>query len=124
MRLFRLLALHISTAIVREPHPLRVPSNTTFTRVFSSKIKIQFGGENLTTCLIAPPPSRGKEKRTRKRSKMNDREEKKPFVRLPTDVVPTNYAVQLTPDLEKFTFNGILDIDVKVSEKMTNYQLE
>ena len=40
--------------------------------------------------------------------------EKKPFVRLPTQVVPQNYALELQPDLQKFTFSGKLDITVQV----------
>ena len=40
--------------------------------------------------------------------------EKKPFVRLPTKVVPRNYALELQPDLQKFTFSGKLDITVEV----------
>ena len=39
---------------------------------------------------------------------------KKSFVRLPTDVVPVNYKLELTPDLVKHEFSGILDITVKV----------
>ena len=41
-------------------------------------------------------------------------EEKKPFERLPTDVVPVNYKVELRPDLAAFTFQGKLEITVKV----------
>lgn len=41
-------------------------------------------------------------------------EEKKPFERLPTDVVPVNYKVELRPDLKAFTFQGKLDITAKV----------
>ena len=40
--------------------------------------------------------------------------EKKPFERLPTDVVPRNYAVELQPDLKKFVFTGKLAITVEV----------
>ncbi|XP_072032705.1 puromycin-sensitive aminopeptidase-like [Amphiura filiformis] len=40
--------------------------------------------------------------------------EKKPFERLPKDVTPTNYKLQLQPDLEKFTFDGSVDITVQV----------
>ncbi|KAL5489625.1 hypothetical protein EMCRGX_G018741 [Ephydatia muelleri] len=41
-------------------------------------------------------------------------EEKKAFQRLPKDVVPKNYAVELTPDLKAFTFGGKLRIDAEV----------
>ena len=37
------------------------------------------------------------------------------FERLPTDVVPVNYKVELQPDLEKFSFDGRLDITAKVA---------
>ena len=41
-------------------------------------------------------------------------EEKKPFQRLPKDVVPRNYTLELTPDLKGFTFGGKLKIDAEV----------
>lgn len=40
--------------------------------------------------------------------------EKKPFERLPLDVVPINYKLELKPDLNAFTFQGKLEITVKV----------
>ena len=40
--------------------------------------------------------------------------EKKPFERLPTNVVPRNYRVELTPDLKAFTFAGRLDVTAEV----------
>ena len=40
--------------------------------------------------------------------------EKKPFQRLPTAVLPRNYKIELTPDLEQFTFSGKLEISVEV----------
>lgn len=40
--------------------------------------------------------------------------EKKPFQRLPVDVIPINYKVELKPDLQAFTFQGKLEITVKV----------
>ena len=45
-------------------------------------------------------------------------EEKKPFQRLPTDVIPVNYAVELQPDLQKFTFNGKIDITFEVKSRV------
>lgn len=48
-------------------------------------------------------------------------EEKKPFERLPTDVVPANYKVELQPDLKAFTFQGKLDITAKVAAEVANY---
>jgi len=47
---------------------------------------------------------------------------KKPFERLPKDVVPSNYAVGIQPDLKNFTFDGHVDITVQVtkaSDKIT-----
>ncbi|XP_019614242.1 PREDICTED: puromycin-sensitive aminopeptidase-like isoform X6 [Branchiostoma belcheri] len=42
--------------------------------------------------------------------------QKKPFERLPQDVNPTNYALRLQPDLEKFTFTGREVISVQVQK--------
>lgn len=42
-------------------------------------------------------------------------EEKKPFERLPKTVIPTNYKVELTPDLKAFTFKGSLEVTAVVS---------
>ena len=46
------------------------------------------------------------------REKMPD---KKPFSRLPKDVVPKNYAIRLKPDLSKLTFEGQQAITVQVA---------
>lgn len=40
--------------------------------------------------------------------------ERRPFVRLPTDVYPVNYALCLKPDLIDFTFEGKLEAEVEV----------
>ena len=40
--------------------------------------------------------------------------EKKPFERLPKDVIPVNYVLRLQPDLKGFTFDGHEEIAVKV----------
>ena len=40
--------------------------------------------------------------------------EKKPFERLPGNVVPQNYALRLKPDLKAFTFEGFEEIAVEV----------
>ena len=45
---------------------------------------------------------------------MSDSGAKKPFERLPTNVVPVNYALHVTPDLQLFTFSGTVNIDVQV----------
>lgn len=41
---------------------------------------------------------------------------KKAFQRLPTNAVPTNYAVSIKPDLEKFTFEGDEAISIVVNQ--------
>ena len=49
-------------------------------------------------------------------------EEKKPFERLPSDVVPVNYKLELRPDLAAFTFQGKLDLTAKVQgQHLSNY---
>ena len=40
--------------------------------------------------------------------------DKKPFQRLPSDVIPTNYKLRLQPDLQAFTFQGSSEISVQV----------
>jgi hypothetical protein len=49
-------------------------------------------------------------------STMTDKAEKKPFERLPTNVVPKNYALILTPNLKDFTFVGeeVVQLEVKI----------
>lgn len=37
------------------------------------------------------------------------------FNRLPTNVVPVNYNLELQPDIKNFTFNGKVVIDLNVS---------
>ena len=49
---------------------------------------------------------------------MAQQDEKKPFERLPVDVVPINYKVELKPDLVAFTFQGKLEITAKVHIQM------
>jgi len=39
---------------------------------------------------------------------------KKPFQRLPQDVVPVNYALEITPNIKDFTFAGIEEIAIEV----------
>ena len=41
-------------------------------------------------------------------------EEKKAFERLPTNVIPRNYKVELAPDLKAFTFSGKLEVELEV----------
>lgn len=40
--------------------------------------------------------------------------ERRPFVRLPTDIYPVNYGLCLKPDLIDFTFEGKLEAQVEV----------
>jgi puromycin-sensitive aminopeptidase len=43
--------------------------------------------------------------------------------RLPKNVVPTNYAIELTPDLEKFTFSGQVAIEVDVLSPVSEVKI-
>src|SRR3990170_2771099 len=45
-----------------------------------------------------------------------------PF-RLPTDVTPRRYALELAPDLDAATFAGTADIDVEVHEQVDSVVL-
>lgn len=49
--------------------------------------------------------------------------ERRPFVRLPTDVYPVNYGLCLKPDLIDFTFEGKLEamVEVRVPECVSIY---
>ena len=40
--------------------------------------------------------------------------DKKPFERLPQNVVPDNYAIELQPDLAAFTFQGSMEVSLEV----------
>ena len=50
----------------------------------------------------------------RRIEEMSGSEAKKPFERLPANVIPVNYALHVTPDLQQFTFTGTVSIDVQV----------
>lgn len=52
--------------------------------------------------------------------------ERRPFVRLPTDVYPVNYGLCLKPDLIDFTFEGKLEalVEVRVPECVSMYMVE
>lgn len=52
--------------------------------------------------------------------------ERRPFVRLPTDVYPVNYGLCLKPDLIDFTFEGKLEalVEVRVPECVSMYMDE
>ena len=43
-------------------------------------------------------------------------EERKPFKRLPTSVVPANYQITLQPNLETFKFKGNQIVDIEVGK--------
>ena len=45
---------------------------------------------------------------------MGDKSDKKPFERLPNNVVPKNYALTLTPNLKDFTFLGEEVVELEV----------
>jgi len=40
-------------------------------------------------------------------------------VLLPSNVVPSKYAIDVTPDLERFVFDGTVAIEVDVSAETT-----
>ena len=42
---------------------------------------------------------------------------KKAFSRLPPSLIPVHYKLRLKPDLEKFTFQGWAQIQLKVKEE-------
>ena len=52
---------------------------------------------------------------------MTEKGEKKAFERLPSHVLPKNYALILTPNLKDFTFAGeeVVEIQVRMSESCT-----
>jgi len=41
--------------------------------------------------------------------------------RQPRTVVPSNYCIHLTPDLAKYTFAGVVDIDVDINESVSSF---
>ena len=43
-----------------------------------------------------------------------EEEKKKPFKRLPTSVVPSNYEIKLQPNLQDFKFKGSQIVDLEV----------
>ena len=47
----------------------------------------------------------------------NGANEKKPFQRLPTNVVPKHYRITLSPDLKKFTFTGSQVVDIEIKQE-------
>ncbi|CAD5123517.1 DgyrCDS11856 [Dimorphilus gyrociliatus] len=46
--------------------------------------------------------------------------QKKPFERLPKDVVPENYVLELTPHLSNFTFDGKQEIAIEVKNETSS----
>lgn len=48
--------------------------------------------------------------------------DRRPFVRLPTDVYPVNYALCLKPDLIDFTFEGRLEAQVEVGLLLMHWE--
>ena len=51
---------------------------------------------------------------------VNPREEKQYMYRLPTDVIPSSYALSLEPNLDEFTFTGNVKIAIEVKSKEVN----
>lgn len=51
---------------------------------------------------------------------VNPRAENEYPYRLPTDVVPSSYTLSLEPDLDKFTFNGTVEIAIEVKNTNVN----
>ncbi|KAL5290109.1 NPEPPS family protein [Megaselia abdita] len=45
------------------------------------------------------------------------------FQRLPTNVKPTNYDIELKPDMEKFAFTGKISIKIEVNKTLTEITL-
>jgi len=45
------------------------------------------------------------------------------FCRLPLDVVPVNYKMCITPDLQHFTFAGELDINLQVKNPTNTFMM-
>lgn len=45
----------------------------------------------------------------------------KAFSRLPSDVIPINYQITLTPDLQSFKFSGYEVVEVDVSHILLCY---
>jgi len=43
--------------------------------------------------------------------------------RLPRTVVPSNYALHLTPDLEKYSFDGRVSITADIHESVTSFSV-
>ena len=48
----------------------------------------------------------------------------KQFERLPSDVLPINYKIEIQPDLNAFTFKGKLEITTKVSYRQSSWHAE
>ena len=48
----------------------------------------------------------------------------KQFERLPSDVLPVNYKVEIQPDLNAFTFKGKLEITAKVLYRLSSWHTE
>jgi hypothetical protein len=48
----------------------------------------------------------------------------KQFERLPSDILPVNYKMEIQPDLNAFTFKGKLEITAKVLSRLSSWHAE
>lgn len=82
----------IRLALPRNPTPIAKPVSPTLR---ASRLLVRFNSVSSVSTLFSMP-------------------ERRPFVRLPTDVYPVNYGLRLKPDLVDFTFEGKLEAAVEV----------
>lgn len=82
----------IRLALPRFPNPIVKPVSPTLR---ASRLLVRFKSVSSVSTLFSMP-------------------ERRPFVRLPTDVYPVNYGLRLKPDLIDFTFEGKLEAAVEV----------
>lgn len=82
----------IRLALPRSPNPI---AKLVFPTLRASRLLVRFKSVSSESTLFSMP-------------------ERRPFVRLPTDVYPVNYGLRLKPDLIDFTFEGKLEAAVEV----------
>uniref|UniRef100_A0A9J8AWF0 Aminopeptidase n=1 Tax=Cyprinus carpio carpio TaxID=630221 RepID=A0A9J8AWF0_CYPCA len=84
----------IRLALPRSPNPI---AKLVFPTLRASRLLVRFKSVSSESTLFSMP-------------------ERRPFVRLPTDVYPVNYGLRLKPDLIDFTFEGKLEAAVEVTQ--------